>query len=85
MRQVLSMGFKSFDLGVSPTFENSYFVNTNAIVSANALVFHMNIPCDKVFLLVLNILTLTFDHFLKSILNILSNKNRILELRYCKW
>ena len=32
-----------------------------------ALIFHMNIPCDKIFLLVLNILTLTFNQFKKKI------------------
>ena len=33
------------------------------IVSATALEYHMNIPCVKIFLLVLNLFTLTFDQF----------------------
>ena len=47
-------------------FEYFNLVNNIWIVSAGALIFHMNIefPCDKIFLLVLNFLTLTFYHFL---------------------
>ena len=36
------------------------------MVSARALIFHMNISCDKIFLFVLNLLTLTFDQLLKQ-------------------
>ena len=34
--------------------------------SARALIYHMSNPCDKVFLLVLNILTLTVEQFKKK-------------------
>ena len=43
-------------------FENFYFANNFATVSARALISHMNIFCDiKIFLL-----TLTFDLFKKN-------------------
>ena len=48
----------------------TYFLKTFSLVknfwtvSARALIFHMNIPCDKIFLLVLNLFTLTFDQFI---------------------
>ena len=48
-------------------FEYFNLVNNIWLLSAKALIFHMNIPCDKIFLLVLNnILTLTFDQFFKN-------------------
>ena len=36
------------------------------IASARALIFNINIACDKIFILELNILTLTFDHLKKN-------------------
>ena len=44
---------------------NFNLANNFWTVSARALIFHMSIPCDKTFLLVLNLLTLTFDLFFK--------------------
>ena len=35
-------------------------------VSARALIFHMNIHCDKIFVLVLTFFTLSFEPFLKK-------------------
>ena len=50
------------DLGVWPTFWMLNPANNIWIVSARAVIFHMNIPCYEIFLLVLNLLTLRFDH-----------------------
>ena len=47
-------------------FENSSLVNNILILSARALIFNMNILCDKIFLLSLNLLTLTFDQFFEN-------------------
>ena len=65
--------------------KNFNFANNFRTVSARALIFHMNIHCDKILLLVLNIKTQTFDQFLKK-----KNwhwsyllKNKILELPNC--
>ena len=56
------------DLGVWPiNLPNNFWT-----VSAKALIFHISIPCDKIFLLVLNLLTLTFDLFFKLTLVITS-------------
>ena len=48
-----------------PRLWNFNFANNFWTVSARALIFHMSIPFDKTFLLVLNLLTLTFDLFFK--------------------
>ena len=57
------------------TWQDPY-VHTNifSTVSAGVFIFHMNIPCDKIFLLVLNLLTLTFVIFSKD-------HNKILNIR----
>ena len=47
--------FKKFNLA-------NNFLTGNSRVS----IFHMNISCDKIFLLVLNLLTFTFDLFSKK-------------------
>ena len=62
-------------------FEYFDVVNKIWIVRSRTLIFHMNIACDKIFLLVLNLLTLTFDHLFKF----LKKKNKILEFPYCTW
>ena len=54
------------DIRVWPTFSKLYLANNFWIVSGRALIFHMNIPCDEIFLLILNLLTLTFDQFKKK-------------------
>ena len=52
-------------------FENFDLGNFFSTVSARVFIFHMNIPCNKMFLLVLKLLILTFDIFL---INIIHNK-----------
>ena len=64
-------------LSFCPPLWNFNLANNFWTVSPRALIFHMNIPCDKIcpnvmnipsdkiFLLVLNLLTLTFDLFFK--------------------
>ena len=50
------------------------------------MIFNMNIPCDKIFLLVLNVLTLIFYQYFKKCLHwSYLLKNKILELPYCTW
>ena len=55
--------FLTCDLGLWPIFWKLYLANNFWTVSARALIFLMDIPSDKIFLLVLNLLTLTFDLF----------------------
>ena len=50
-----------------PFFENFNLVNIFWTVSARGLIFHMNTPCEEIFLLVFNLLTLSFDQFKKKI------------------
>ena len=57
---------------LSLLFENHNFANNFSTLSVRVFIFHINIPCDKVFLLVLNFLTLTFN-LLKKI-NIIQKK-----------
>ena len=61
--------FYSVTLTLETGLRFEYFdpVNKIWIVSARALVFHMNIACDKIFVLVLDLLTLTFDHLKKKL------------------
>ena len=62
------MGTNNFDL-VALTLESGllaeYFnlVNNVWIVSAKALIFHMEISCDKIFLFVLNLFYLDIWQF----------------------
>ena len=73
---ILSMGTNIFYV-VTLTLESGllfeYYnpVNNIWIVSARALICNMNIPCDtcKIFLLVLNRLTFTFDQFFKKLIS----------------
>mgnify|MGYP003688589931 CR=1 FL=1 len=59
------MGTSNFNL-MTLTFEfdllfkNFNFAANFWIVIARAFIFHMNIPCDKIFVLVLNLLTFDF-------------------------
>ena len=48
-------------------FENFNLANNFWTVSASDFIFHMSIPWDKLFLLELNVLTLTYDLLLKKI------------------
>ena len=43
-------------------------------VNVGVLIFHMNVPYDKVFLLVLNLLTLTFDLLKKKLKLVITSK-----------
>ena len=45
-------------------FENFNLANNFLTVSARVIIFYTSIPCDNIFVLVLNLLTLTFDIFL---------------------
>mgnify|MGYP003691665719 CR=1 FL=1 len=67
--------FLAYDLDIGVNFD-LFFINFNlannfSAVSARVFIFHMNIPCDKIFLLVLNHLTLTFAIFLKKKKNVI--------------
>ena len=53
-------------LEFDPFFKNFNLAHYFGIVSARALIFHMNIPCDEIFLYLLNLLVLTFDQFNKK-------------------
>ena len=58
--------FLPYDLDrrVWPNFEYFNLIHNIRIVNARALIIHMSISCDNIsFLLVLNLLTLTFDLF----------------------
>ena len=64
-------GYKHFwhcdlDLGVGLLFENVNLAYEFLSLSVRVFIFHMNIPCDKIFLLLVNLLTLTFDIFKKK-------------------
>ena len=73
-------------LDLDPFFENFNLANNFWTVSARAFIFLMNIPCDKIFLLVLNHIALTFDLFFKKKLTlVITSKKLILELSYCTW
>ena len=79
------MGTKSIDFMTLTLEFNLLFENLNItyniwIGSARALIFHMSIPCEKILLLVLNLLTLTFDHFLKLTLFITTKSVSILHM-----
>ena len=65
----------------------TYFWKLNLIdnfstVSARVNVFHMSIPSDKIFLLVLNLLTFTFVQFKKK--NDIVHKFQIINIRNLK-
>ena len=49
-------------------------------VNVGVLIFHMNVPYDKVFLLVLNLLTLTFDLFKKKKLKLVITSKYIIDI-----
>ena len=55
------------------TLVNKYITLIDIInfstVSVGVFIFHMNIPCGRIFLLVLNLLSLTVDLFFKIILH----------------
>ena len=55
------------------TLVNKYITLIDIInfstVSVGDFIFHMNIPCGRIFLLVLNLLSLTVDLFFKIILH----------------
>ena len=65
-------------------FENFSLAKNFWIVSARASIFHMSITCDKIILLVLNLLTLTLVQLKKRLWSHLL-KNKKLELPYCTW
>ena len=54
--------FNPLTLEVDLLFENFNRANNYSTLRARVFIIHMNIPCDSIFLLVLNLLTLTFDH-----------------------
>ena len=69
-------------LGLSDISENFNLADNIWTVSDRTLIFHMSIPCDKIFLLVLNLLTMIFYQFWYWHY---SWKNKILKLPYCAW
>ena len=52
--------------------------NNFSIAIARVFLFHKNIPCDKLFLLVLNFLTLTFDLYFKMLTVVITCKKWII-------
>ena len=70
--ETFSVGTIIFDrvtltLEFDPFFENINPANNFWTSSARALIFHNNTPCYEIFLLVLNLLTLSSDQFKKKI------------------
>ena len=70
--------------------KNFNLANKFWIVNVRGLLFHVNIPCEKIILLVLNLLTSIFDQFLKKIYighNFLKIPGKIPDIRasYCTW
>ena len=84
MRQGLPVGTNNFDLvTLNLEFDLLILANNVWIVSARALIFHINIACDKIILLVLNLLTMIFYQFWYW--HYFWKKNKILELPYFLW
>ena len=74
--RILFRGYQHFDLmtftmDFCRDFENCNLSYKFSAVDIRFVIFHMNVPCDKIFLL-MNLLTLTFDLFFKLILLITS-------------
>ena len=66
-------------------FKNFNLAHNFWRVRARDLIFHMNISCDKIYLLVLNFLTLIFDQLKKKDIGHNFQKIKYLELPYCTW
>ena len=68
------------DLGVWPTFRYFNLINNIWIASTRALIINTSIPWDKISLLVLNLLTLTFDQSLHNRIGLKSITNNMCEI-----
>ena len=78
------------DLKLWPIFESFNLANNFWTVSARALIFHMNIPCDMTFLWIPVWLTLwpwpqSFTYFFKTLILLITFEFWVLELWYFTW